>query len=532
MIHLERDETKAMVAVHGWSGILLGLLLYAVVLTGTAAVFAHEIGAWSAGHVATRSAFERPLDGSIRRLTAATPPRYREALNLFPIGDGGVGAFFHRHELNAKGAPTESGIYYQLDKAGRLRGTLKGNVDDLFGARNDDALSAFLVDTHVRLHVPNPWGLLLTGILGLAMLVAAISGLLIHRHLFKDIFTLRRGANPVLAHRDKHSVAGTWSLPFAFVLAFTGSFFSFYGTVGVPVVAMAAFGGDVEALTTAVFGSAGTPDPRPAPTGDLDRITADAIRRTGEVPTFLAIENFGRADAKVTSYHNPRSGDLEPVALLYNGADASFIRAKPNVGAVPSAGGTLVGIMGPLHFGNFAGLLSKAIWFGLGFAMCYVTYTGMRLWVVRRTADVRSFAWLERTLSVVGFGLPFALVVAAAVFLVTMPRGTAVYWTTTAFLIASGAAIVAGILAATNALLVRVLIGATGGVMVLLPLLRLFVADGPGWRAAIAAGQPGIAAFDLAFAAVGLWLVGRCRPTPSPVPRAASPVKAPAPAGA
>src|SRR3546814_15188411 len=42
MIHLKKEETKAMVAVHGWSGILLGLLLYAVVLTGTAAVFAEE----------------------------------------------------------------------------------------------------------------------------------------------------------------------------------------------------------------------------------------------------------------------------------------------------------------------------------------------------------------------------------------------------------------------------------------------------------------------------------------------------------
>src|SRR3546814_2468228 len=90
-------------------------------------------------------------------------------------------------------------------------------------------------DLHVRLHVPNPWGLLLTGILGLAMLVAAISGLLIHRHLFKDIFTLRTRANPVLVDRDRHSVAGTWSLPFAFILAFTGSFFSFFGTIGVPV---------------------------------------------------------------------------------------------------------------------------------------------------------------------------------------------------------------------------------------------------------------------------------------------------------
>lgn len=510
MIHLKKDETKAMVAVHGWSGILLGLLLYAVVLTGTAAVFAHEIGAWSAGHVTTRSAFENPIDANVRRLSAMTPPEFREAVSLFEIGDHGLGAFFHRDELDARGMPTERGIYYQLDNAGHLNRTVRGTSEEVFGPRNDDALSSFLVDTHVRLHVPNPWGLLLTGILGLAMLVAAISGLLIHRHLFKDIFTLRSRANPVLVDRDRHSVAGTWSLPFAFILAFTGSFFSFFGTIGVPVVAMAAFSGDVEALSEAVFGNPGTPDPRPVAIGNLDRITADAIRRTGEAPTFVAIENFGRGDAKVTSFHNPKASDIEPVALLYNGATATFERAKPTVGTQPSAGGTLAGIMGPLHFGNFAGLLSKAIWFGLGFAMCYVTFTGMRLWVVRRKQDARSLAWLERTLTVVGFGLPLGLAASAAAFLITMPLGSAVYWTTAAFLIASGAAILAAFAAPSNEVLTQYLKGATGVVMLTLPLLRLSVAGGPGWGEAVAAGQSVIAALDVAFIVAGIWLVRGC----------------------
>lgn len=507
MIHLKKDETKAMVAVHGWSGILLGLLLYAVVLTGTAAVFAHEIGAWSAGHTATRSSFEQPIDATIRRLSNRTPAEYREAVNLFEIGDHGLGVFFHRHEIDAKGVPTESGFYYQLDNAGRLLRTVKGNVDDVFGPRNDDALSSFLVDTHVRLHVPNPWGLILTGIVGLVMLVAAISGVLIHRHLFKDIFTLRRRASPVLVNRDMHSVAGTWSLPFAFILAFTGSFFSFFGTIGVPVVAMAAFSGDVEALSEAVFGNPGTPDPRPVAIGNLDRITSDSIRRSGGVPTFIAIEKFGRADSTITTYHHPKASDIEPVVLLYQGATADFVRAKPGVGAQPSAGGTLVGIMGPLHFGDFAGMLSKAIWFGLGFAMCYVTFTGMRLWVVRRKSEVRSLGWLERSVTVVGFGLPFGLAVSAAAFLVTMPLGSAVYWTTAAFLIASAAAILAGAFARSNTALTNMLKGATGAVMLALPLLRLFAAGGPGWGEAIDAGQAIIAGLDVAFVVAGIWLV-------------------------
>src|SRR3546814_2905246 len=93
--------------------------------------------------------------------------------------------------------------------------------------------------------------------------------------------------------------------------------------------------------------------------------------------------------------------------------------------------------MSPLHFGNFAGILSKAVWFGLGFAMCYVTLTGLRLWLARRGPSARSLSWLDRVVMVVGFGLPFALVVAAAAFLVAMPLGRAVFWPPAAFLIRS-----------------------------------------------------------------------------------------------
>lgn len=509
MIHLAKDKTKAMVAIHGWSGILLGLLLYAVVLTGTVAVFAEEIGAWSAGHVATRSAFQRPMADTLRQLGDETPAKYREAVDLFETGDHDLGLFFHRHEMDG-GELISRGIFYVVGQDGRVVHRQTGTNEDVYGARNDNALSAFLVDTHVRLHVPNPWGLLLTGILGLSMLVAAISGLLIHRHLFKDIFTLRRSGSPVLANRDAHSVAGTWSLPFAFVLAFTGSFFSFFGTIGVPVVAMAAFGGNVQALTEAVYGNPGKPDPRPAAIGNMDRINADAIARAGAIPTFVTIDNFGRADAKVTTYHPPKAGAIAPMSLLYDGATAAFVQEKPLIGPKPSTGGTLAAIMSPLHFGNFAGLLSKAIWFGLGFAMCYVTYTGIRLWLVRREGGVRSFAWLERTNIVVGLGLPFALAVSAAAFLLAMPIDSATWWTPAGFLIGAALVIAAGAIAPSAVRLSLWLRGATGMLLILLPPLRLLT-EGPGWGIAIAANQPIIVTLDIAFLLAGGWLLWQLR---------------------
>ena len=50
--------------------------------------------------------------------------------------------------------------------------------------------------------------------------------------------------------------------------------------------------------------------------------------------------------------------------------------------------------MYPLHFGHFAGLLSKAVWGALGVAMCFVILSGFRLWV-RRRADAAGLARLR-----------------------------------------------------------------------------------------------------------------------------------------
>lgn len=506
MIELPKTETKLMVAIHGWSGIVLGLLLYAVVLTGTVAVFAEEIGTWSAGHRTTQSAFERPFADDLRRLGAQTPKEFHGDIDLFEVGDHDLGVFFHRHELDAAGTIISRGIFYQLGKDGQVIDRQPGTSDEVFGPRNDNALRHFLVDTHVQLHVPDPWGLLLTGILGLAMLVAAISGLLIHRHLFKDIFTLRRKANPVLVQRDRHSVAGTWSLPFGFILAFTGSFFSFFGSIGVPIVAMAVFAGDVEQLNEAVFGNPGTPDPRPLVIGNLDRSAADAINRAGAIPTFATLENFGRADARLTTYHPPKEGGLAPISLVYDGVSGDFLHTKPLVGARPSAGGTLAAVMSPLHFGNFAGLLSKAIWFGLGFATCYVTLTGLRLWLARREGSSRALDWLERSVTIVGLGLPVALAAAAVAFLITMPLGTATYWTPAGFLIASAVVVLGGALWPSHAAFRQSLQVAVGLALLTLAPLRLLM-DGPGWQTALATGQPVIPALDIAFVLAGIWML-------------------------
>ncbi len=497
MIRLPQRETKLMVAVHGWSGAILGLLLYAVIVTGTAAVFSQEIKLWSSGALGPGDPFARPIDNLVRRLAAATPDAYRDDLSIIRSGAGNLAFFFHRHEKAEDGQVKEKGVLYEVAADDRLVARREGFAPDVFTADTASALGQFFVDLHVRLHLPNPWGLILTGVLGIAMLVAALSGLLMHRHLLKDVFTLRPGQR-LVSMRDLHTVAGTWILPHAFVLAFTGAFFSFAISVGIPLLATIAFNGDQSAMIETLIGSKKVEDPRPATGANLDPILADARKRAGTPISFVSIDHWDRADAHITVRHLQSEGSLTSTTLTYAGATGAFITEKPVLGTRPSIGGSVFALMGPLHFGNFAGWWSKAVWFALGAASAYVTWSGLALWV-RRREEQRGWRVLGRLSAWVGAGLPFAMAASAIAFFPALQSGTTLFWTPVAFLIAATLALVVALIVRSERI-APLLFGTTGLVLLALPVLRM-ATGGPNWSAALAAGQLAIPVLDILVSA-------------------------------
>ena len=505
MIRLSQDRAKSLLAIHGWSGALLGLLLYAVILTGVIAVFAEEIGDWSAP-LADEPTLAIPpgFDARMRELMDQVDPQYRDDVFFFPQAGGRIRTFFHR-DVTIDGKPTAEGVEFDLDPNTLAVLDRREGLSEAIAERNASAaLSAFLVDLHVRLHVPNPWGLLLTGVLGLAMMVAAVSGLFVHRHLIKELFTIRRRRQDLLAQRDAHVIAGTWNLPFAFILAFTGSFFSFASTVGIPAMAMVAFGGDQEKLIETVVGVPPAEDKTPRPLANLDTMLADARTRVNVDPSFVSIEHPGRADARVNVFTRPTEGHVTSNNLVYDGATGAFLHQKPGLGLVPSIGGVLFELMAPLHFGNFAGTLSKTVWFALGFAACYVTLTGMLLWTTRR-AESRAWQRLARATIWVGYGLPLSLAATPIGFFVGRFNGVVELHDSMAIAFLGFAAL-AGVLAwrfTDFDRLRRAILVLTGIVLLILPLLRL-LSGGPGWGTALQHGLHPVLSLDLALLIGGL----------------------------
>lgn len=505
MIALSQDRTKTLLAVHGWTGVALGLLLYIVILTGAVAVFADEIGDWSSP-VPHDSDFALPtgVDAALRELASTVDPEYLHDLFLFPDAGERIRVFFHHHTTR-EGHPAEEGVEFDLHpQTLAVMDRREGFADEIADRNIANALARFLVEIHVSLHIPSPWGLFVTGVLGLAMMVAAVTGFLTHRHLLREIFTIRRMREALLARRDAHVIAASWNLPFAFVLAFTGSFFSFAGAVGIPIMAMVAFQGDQEAMIETVVGTPPPEDNRQVAPANLDKILEDAREQSDGDIRFVAIEHYGRADSRVTTFAFPPKGELTAVNLLYDGATGEFLQRKPGLGLVPSIGSALADLMGPLHFGNFAGVLSKSIWFALGFAGCYVTLTGMLLWTTRRS-ESPDWQRMARAVTWVGYGLPVALLSTGWAYFIGRASGmNGLEWpmALALFGVAGLTALLAMAISDCEKLR-RCLLGVTALGLVTLPILRLWL-DGMGWGTALESGIAVVPVLDIAFIAGGL----------------------------
>lgn len=498
MIKLEKSKTKALIDLHGWSAIILGFLLYAVVATGTVAVFSDQIRDWSIGTVKHQNPLDSDVTAIVRQLADKVDPKFHEEVGLGSSPAGNLQLFFHTHRAKPSGEIEEYGVQFEVDPSSQeILDQRDGTGAELFNGNEANALSRFLVSIHTELHLPRPWGLLLTGILGLAMLVAAISGFMMHRHLFADMFVLRKDRSAVVAKRDMHTVAGTWGLPFAFILAFTGSFFSFAGSFGIPAMAMVAFGGDQEAMIRTLIGAPETESGIKANTADLNAILADAYARAGAQPNFMSISHLDRGDAKVSLFMPAAEHELEPRQFEYNGVSGSFIKEKPSLGTEPSVGSAVFSLITPLHFGNFAGLLSRFIWVALGFASCYVILTGFDLWIQRRKAEKPNWGVFERYATIFGYGLPLAMLGSAFAYFVAPTLGLSATNSVVFTFCASAAfLLLMGLFIHSNRLIKRMLFGLIAASCLLLPLVRIGT-GGPSWLNAIHIENPMVIMIDL-----------------------------------
>lgn len=476
---------KRMISLHGWSGTLVSIFLYAVIFTGTVSVLSEEIARWSDPRAALENPFARPIDETMHKLRQQVPEEFRGHIEIDHARDGSLRMFFYEKRKLPQQGTVEYGRDYLLDPETHLLISAKQGVEphQVVDAPYRE-LSHFIVDLHARLLIPGRLGLYATGLLGVVLLVAAITGILIHRHILKDLFIAERPGGRVVSLRDRHGLASVWGLPFSILLAFTGTFLSFAVSLGLPIVAVAAFGGDIEKAFNAVTQPPKAVDATPAELANVDHVIAEAYAIAGSYPRFVVIEDAGRADARIITLHrNGGNNRVGAPTLEFEGASGELIGERPLVGHKASVGSGTVALMAPLHFGDFAGLASKAVWVALGGALTVSMVTGMQLWL-RRREDEPVWNSCQIVFTAVAWGVPISMVGAAyGAFLYTL-EGDTHYGTYVGFFLSSVAVTFWALFAKEAKVLSAQLLKVLSWTMLALPLIRLQT-GGISWGEAI-----------------------------------------------
>ncbi|MEM1416258.1 MAG: PepSY-associated TM helix domain-containing protein, partial [Myxococcota bacterium] len=397
---------KAYYLFHRTLGTVTAFLGAVVFFTGAVAVFGHELGHWASRDVEAAplealgpGVLDRSLATALATLEGEPAETGRSALVYAEKPDVLTFSFV------VPGEETRDFVDVRIPE-----GTLVAQQRETFGERSDRdpraMLESFFVRLHVSLLVEGKLGLLLTGLIAIALLLLLGSGLYVHWPRRKQLVQApRRGVRQRLG--DVHTLVGAWTLPFSFVLSVTGAFFSFAGAVLLPVMIVVAFGGDRARMEEVLRGE--VPSSETAAVASLDAIVQDAKVRAGAAELGrLRLEGWDTPNAHVVTEFFDLDYSLTSVRYAYGGHDGEFLGERPFIGARPSLGGTLISWVAGLHFGNLYGLATKLAWMVFGLLACLLAATGLGLWAVRNAKKAPREAAVARAFAGGTAGLPFA----------------------------------------------------------------------------------------------------------------------------
>lgn len=374
---------QCMSWLHTWTGLVLSVVLYFMFVTGTAGYFNSEIDRWMqaqppaarAPHMDARTM----LDTGVARLRQVMPDarnwsvslpngRRNPDLALYaepkPGADGKAGKEFSEQLDPATSAP----------RAGALK---TGGGDALYVM-------------HYSLHyIPYEVAIYIVGIATMFMLVAIVSGVIVHKKIFADFFTFRPGKGQ-RSWLDAHNVISVMSLPFFVMITYSGLVFYTYDYF--PSVRTALYGAGKEAQQTferEVYGEESFYDTpaagRAAQMTPLLPLVEQAAAAWGgmERVSYIEIINLNDASARIrVSARRERSVNPDYVSWWFDGvsgAPLSTPGAKGKTGA-DNFSDTITA----LHEGHFASPVLRWLYLASGLLGAGMIATGLLVWTSKR----------------------------------------------------------------------------------------------------------------------------------------------------
>lgn len=397
---------QSMAWLHTWFGLVIGFVLIVVFFFGALSVFDREIDRWALPDTRfdpqPMPSFDRVLLPALKKVE---PNEADYAANMPLLHDPAKGPMTPRLQLPADEywAYTTHrdpvlrmgvgfGVPHPKDPDGHNHIHGDATIDPRSGAfvRADQLKigSEWFYPMHYSLNWQ--WknlGIFIVGLAALVMMAALVSGVVIHRKIFREFFTFRPEKHTQRSALDLHNLTGVVALPFHFFFAFTGLviFAAFY-FLPVSQFQLKDLHDRHEVMEAQETGLPHKAAGVPAPLASVDAMVAEAKRRwaardmAGEVG-FLVVHHVGDANSYVSVY---RAGS-DRVALVgegihFKGSTGELLREDPPRSAVANTHEFLTG----LHLQHFEHWLLRWLYVLGGLLGCVCLATGFIFFVEKR----------------------------------------------------------------------------------------------------------------------------------------------------
>ncbi|MET3827007.1 putative iron-regulated membrane protein [Sphingomonas sp. PvP055] len=398
---------QSMAALHTWTGLLFGWLLFAMFVTGTAAYFQEEISRWMRPEVVATAAPAPATQAAIAWLQKTQPDADSWFITPPSARNPATEVFWQPR--------TVEGEQHARRRRNDTSATLDGNgrVVTTRETRGGFFLYRFHFDLH---YMPVLWARYLVGAAAMFMLVAILSGIITHKKIFADFFMLRFGKGQ-RSWLDVHNVTAVFALPFYLMITYTGlvTLATLYMPWGI-----AANYASPETFFAEVF-----------PNGGETQRTGTAAAMVPIGP-LMAVATREWAGAAVGSVQIANPNDVSATITLRRAADTAIgARGESMVfagatgrmirGGAPEGGAMATqSVMIGLHAGRYAGWGLRWLYFLSGIGGTIMVGSGLVLWTVKRRAKLP-----DPTRPHFGFRLVERLNIAA---IAGLPAGIAAYF--------------------------------------------------------------------------------------------------------
>src|SRR5450830_1653047 len=367
-----------MAWLHTWCGLFCGWVLCAIFLTGTLSVFREPITRWMQAQPLLATVTENSAMAHASTYLARTAPHAPSWQVDLPRRPGDAMHLAWKSDDGARQTVTmDPGTGVLLDQPWGL------------ATQGGRQFMAF----HYMLQggLPGYW---LVGFLSMGMLVALVSGVVVHKRIFKDFFTFRPGKGQ-RSWLDAHNATAVLSLPFLFMIVYTG--LSVFYVSYMPWPMEAAYGGkdayeqyQTELALKPPPLAPRLPSRQAAALPDLAALQARANSLMRRPALNMTVDLAGDAHQRVRfdarSTEGDSSSDLlnHARSVTFDGATGAVLQLEGAQHDVGYAGKFSHEAMEQLHLAHFGGWTVKWLYFVGGLMGTAMMATGTILFCVKR----------------------------------------------------------------------------------------------------------------------------------------------------